>query len=173
VIQALLKNSAGTNLALDYLPGALNWKPAMQPPPAPELAASVVWFDAFITNVDRTPKNPNMLRWHRALYLIDHGAALYFHHDWRDHLARARSRFAMIRNHALLPFAGDLRAADAALAPQITEAALTQIIADIPDVWLADEAAPDVTRRAYVEHLCTRLTAPRAFVEEAIRAKHV
>jgi hypothetical protein len=172
-IQELLKKSAGTNLALDYLPGALNWEPAMQPPPDPALAARAVWFDAFITNVDRTPKNPNMLRWHRALYLIDHGAALYFHHDWRDHLARAKSPFAMIRNHALLPFAGDLRAADAELAPKITEAALAQIVAAIPDAWLSGDDAPAATRRAYVEHLCTRLAAPRAFVEEAVRAKHV
>ncbi|HET9623622.1 MAG TPA: HipA family kinase [Kofleriaceae bacterium] len=172
-IQELLHKSAGLNLALDYLPGALNWEPAMKPAPDPALAARVVWFDAFITNVDRTPKNPNMLRWHRALYLIDHGAALYFHHDWRDHLARARSPFAMIRNHALLPFAGDLRAADAELAPKITEAALTQILADVPDAWLDGEATPAATRRAYVEHLCTRASAPRAFVEEAIRAKLV
>ncbi|HEX4418712.1 MAG TPA: HipA family kinase [Kofleriaceae bacterium] len=176
-IQELLRKSAGINLALDYLPGALNWEPGLAPPPDAELAAKVVWFDAFITNVDRTPKNPNMLRWHRALYLIDHGAALYFHHSWPraepDHLAGARSAFAMIRNHALLPLAGDLRAADAALAPRITEAALTQIVAQIPDAWLLGDAAPAVTRRAYVEHLCARVAEPRAFVEEAIRAKLV
>jgi hypothetical protein len=220
-IQELLRSSAGLNLALDYLPGALNWEPGMLPPPDPELAAAVVWFDAFITNVDRTPRNPNMLRWHRQLHLIDHGAALYFHHAWpraepidsgpprskdrnhlaargplvgpraepidpgplrsedrgllggTDHLAGSRSPFAMIRNHALLPFAGDLRAADAALAPRITEAALREIVAQVPDVWLAGDAAPDATRQAYVEHLCARVAAPRAFVEEAIRAKLV
>jgi HipA-like protein len=172
-IQDLLRKSTGLNIALDYLPGALNWEPGLLPPPDRELAAAVVWFDAFITNVDRTPKNPNMLRWHRQLHLIDHGAALYFHHDWHDHLARSRSPFAMIRNHALLPFAGDLRAADAALAPRITEAALRAIVAQVPDVWLAGEATPDATRQAYVEHLCARVAAPRAFVEEAIRAKLV
>src|SRR6185295_2339924 len=127
-IQELLRKSAGLNLALDYLPGALNWEPALAPPPDAALAAAVVWFDAFITNVDRTPRNPNLLRWHKDLYLIDHGAALYFHHDWRDHMARARSPFPMIRNHVLLPLAGDLRAADAALAPRITEAALQDIL---------------------------------------------
>jgi hypothetical protein len=172
-IQDLLQRSAGQNLALDYLPGALNWEPGLAPPPDPALAAAIVWFDAFITNVDRTPKNPNMLRWHRALYLIDHGAALYFHHDWASHLARSRSPFAMIRNHALLPFAGDLRAADAALTPKLTEAALHAIVAQVPDAWLTGEPTPAATRRGYVEHLWSRLTAPRAFVEEAIRAKLV
>lgn len=172
-IQELLHKSAGLNIALDYLPGALNWEPALAPPPDRELAAAVVWFDAFITNVDRTPRNPNMLRWHRALYLIDHGAALYFHHDWTDHLARSRSPFSMIRNHALLPFAGDLRAADAALAPRITEAALHHIVAQIPDDWLDGEATPAATRRSYVEHLWSRHAARSVFVEEAIRAKLV
>jgi hypothetical protein len=172
-IQELLRASAGLNIALDYLPGALNWEPALAPPPDPELAARVVWFDAFITNVDRTPKNPNMLRWHRALYLIDHGAALYFHHDWASHMARSRSPFAMIRNHALLPLAGDLRATDAALAPRITLAALHDIVAQVPDAWLTAEPTPAATRRGYVDHLWSRLAAPRTFVEEAIRAKLV
>jgi hypothetical protein len=172
-IQELLRNSAGLNLALDYLPGALNWEPALAPPPDAALAAAVVWFDAFVTNVDRTPRNPNLLRWHRRLYLIDHGAALYFHHDWHDHLARARSPFAMVRNHVLLPLAGDLRAADAQLAPRITEAALQDVLAQVPDDWLSGEATPELTRRAYVDHLRARLAPPRLFVEEAIRAKLV
>jgi hypothetical protein len=172
-IQDLLRASAGLNIALDYLPGALNWEPGLAPPPDRELAAAVVWFDAFITNVDRTPRNPNMLRWHHALYLIDHGAALYFHHDWPDHMSRSRSPFAMIRNHALLPLAGDLRAADAALAPRITPAALQAIVAQVPDGWLVGGATPADTRRGYVEHLGARLASPRLFVEEAIRAKLV
>ena len=172
-IQELLRKSAGLNIALDYLPGALNWEPALAPPPDPALAAAVVWFDGFVTNVDRTAKNPNMLRWHRQLYLIDHGAALYFHHDWTDHLAKSRAPFAMIRNHALLPLAGDLRAADAALAPRITQAALREIVAQVPDAWLTGEATPEATRQSYVEHLWSRVAAPRAFVEEAIRGKLV
>ena len=176
-IQQLLRASAGLNIALDYLPGALNWEPALAPPPDRELAAAVVWFDALISNVDRTPRNPNLLRWHRALYLIDHGAALYFHHDWPktadDHRARSRSPFAMIRNHVLLPLAGDLRAADAALAPRVTEAALRAIVAEVPDDWLTGPEPPDALRRGYVEHLWSRLEAPRLFVEEAIRAKLV
>ena len=176
-LQDLLRGSAGLNIALDYLPGALNWEPGLAPPPDPALAAAVVWFDAFISNVDRTPRNPNMLRWHRALYLIDHGAALYFHHDWprtaADHLARSRSPFAMIRNHALLPLAGDLRAADAQLAPRITEAALQAIVAQVPDGWLVGDESPDAMRRGYVEHLGSRLAEPRLFVEEAMRAQLV
>ncbi|HEY6175018.1 MAG TPA: HipA family kinase [Kofleriaceae bacterium] len=176
-LQHLLRASAGLNIALDYLPGALNWEPGLAPPPDRELAAAVVWFDALISNVDRTPRNPNLLRWHRALYLIDHGAALYFHHDWpktaEDHRTRSRSPFAMIRNHVLLPLAGDLRAADAALAPRLTDAALHGIVAEVPDEWLVGPEPPDALRRGYVEHLRSRLAAPRLFVEEAIRAKLV
>jgi hypothetical protein len=176
-IQQLLRASAGLNVALDYLPGALNWEPGLAPPPDPQLAADVVWFDALISNVDRTPRNPNLLRWHGALYLIDHGAALYFHHDWprtaAELQARSRSPFPMIRNHALLPLAGDLADADARLVPRITEAALAAIVAEVPDDWLASGEAPEATRRGYVEHLWTRLAAPRRFVEEAMRAKLV
>jgi hypothetical protein len=170
-IQELLRKSAGLNLALDYLPGALNWEPALAPPPDAALAAAVVWFDAFITNVDRTPRNPNLLRWHKQLYLIDHGAALYFHHDWPTQAAKVKSPFAMVRNHVLLPLAGDLRATDAQLAPRITEPLLREILAQVPDDWLAGEATAELTRRAYIEHLCARLQPPRLFVEEAIRAK--
>ncbi|HEX5058811.1 MAG TPA: HipA family kinase, partial [Kofleriaceae bacterium] len=132
-LQELLRKSAGTNVALDYLPGALNWEPPLAPPPDRDLAAQIVWFDALITNVDRTVKNPNMLIWHRRLHLIDHGAALYFHHQWDDHLARAKGAFPAIRTHALLPLAGDLAAADAALAPKIDDAGLRAILADVPD----------------------------------------
>jgi hypothetical protein len=172
-IQALLLASAGLNIALDYLPGALNWEPRLVPAPDPVLAASIVWFDALVTNVDRTVRNPNLLRWHRDLYLIDHGAALYFHHDWTNHLARSTSPFSQIRSHVLLPMAGDLCAADAALSPRITETALRDILAQVPDEWLIGEATPDDTRRGYVEHLLSRVASPRAFVEEAERARLV
>ena len=104
-----MRASAGTNVGLDFLPGALGWEPALAPPPDAALAAKIVWFDALVTNVDRTAKNPNMLLWHNTLQLIDHGATLYFHHDWPDHLARALSPFSAIRNHVLLPLVGDLR----------------------------------------------------------------
>jgi len=169
-IQDLLKASAGCNIALDYLPGALNWEPAM-PPVDPALAAKIVWFDALITNVDRTAKNPNMLRWHKQLYLIDHGAALYFHHDWANRAQKASLPFAPIAQHALLKMASSIRDADAALAPLVTEAALRAILADVPDDYLTAEATPDATRAGYVEWFVERMTAPRAFVEEAERVR--
>src|SRR5580704_15414042 len=164
-IQATLAASAGVNVGLDYLPGALNWEPSFGADPA--LAAKIVWFDALVTNVDRTAKNPNMLRWHKRLYLIDHGASLYFHHAWADHLARAKSPFAAIRQHALLGLAGSIADADAELAPKISESVLRTIVADVPDEYLTGE----VTREGYVAHLLERLTAPRAFAEEAERAR--
>jgi hypothetical protein len=170
-LQDLLRKSAGLNVALDYLPGALNWEPPLAPPPDAVLAAKIVWFDAFITNIDRTARNPNMLIWHKQLHLIDHGAALYFHHAWDGHMSRATSQFAAVRQHALLPLAGDLEAADADLAPRVTEDLLRRILAEVPDDWLTGEPTPDATRDGYVEHLLQRVTAPRAFVEEAIRAR--
>src|SRR5215210_8973203 len=103
-IQDLIRASAGLNLALDYLPGSIAFDPAAEKVEA-TLASAVVWFDAFTTNVDRTARNTNMLMWHRKLYLIDHGAALYFHHNWENHLARSRSPFKQIKEHVLLPYA--------------------------------------------------------------------
>ena len=169
----LLRASAGLNVAMDYLPGALNWEPALAPPPDAELAAKVVWFDALISNVDRTVRNPNMLRWHKQLYLIDHGASLYFHHDWPGHLARSQSPFAPIKQHVLLPRASSIRDADAALAPLVTDELLTAILAEVPDAWLTADASPEATRRGYIEHLSQRVRGPRAFVEEAERVRVV
>jgi hypothetical protein len=167
-IQALIRASAGVNLALDFLPGALAYEPELSPP-APDLAAAIVWFDALVTNVDRTARNPNLLLWHRRVHLIDHGAALYFHHDWNGHLERSRTPFPMVREHVLLPHAGDLRAADAALAPRLTEDLLGAIVAAVPDDWL--EGPPAERRAGYVAYLRRRLEAPRPFVEEAVRAR--
>lgn len=170
-IQELLKKSAGLNVGMDYLPGALNWEPALTPPVDRELATKIVWFDALISNVDRTPKNPNMLRWHKQLYLIDHGASLYFHHDWGTRMARSKSPFQPIVRHALLPRANDIHAADEVFAPLVTEDALTKIVADVPDDWLDAEDTPALTRRGYVEYFAARMEGPRAFVEEAERAR--
>lgn len=173
-IQELIAASAGLNLALDYLPGSLGFEPLMIPSIASQLASAVVWFDAYITNVDRTPRNPNLLLWHQKLWLIDHGAALYFHHTWTDFLARSRSPFSAIRDHMLLPVAADLTSADAALAPIITPTVVEQIVHLIPDEWLGGEPLfPDINshRAAYVSYLLGRLEQPRLFVEEAIRAR--
>jgi hypothetical protein len=157
-IQDLIRASAGVNLGVDFLPGALPYAPAH--PPDGDLAAAVVWLDALVENIDRTPRNPNLLLWHGRLWLIDHGAALFVHHGTGDPLALAQRPFAGIRDHVLLPAAGSIVAADERLAPLArpeTAAAL------IPDGW-ADPAA-------YGEHLTRRLEEPRAWVEEAERAR--
>ncbi|WP_242108799.1 HipA family kinase [Luteimonas aquatica] len=174
-IQELIRASAGCNLALDYLPGALNYDPLVDRPEA-ELASRVVWFDAFVSNVDRTARNTNLLMWHRRLQLIDHGAALYFHHDWSSAGRAAEAAFPLIRDHVLLPFATRLREADAALAGRVDEAGIARIVAQVPDAWLAGEPAfADAAqyRQAYVDYFCRRLAGRGAFVEEAIRAQSV
>jgi hypothetical protein len=174
-IQDLIRASVGLNLALDYLPGSVTFDPLAERP-AGALASDIVWFDALIGNVDRTARNANLLVWHRALWLIDHGAALYFHHNWVDHLENSRRPFVMIKDHVLLPFADDLAAADARLAPRITRELLAGIVALIPDDWLADDphfAGPDAKQRqreAYVDFLVERLRPPRGFAAEALRA---
>jgi hypothetical protein len=172
-IQELIRASAGLNVALDYLPGAVMFDPVAAKPAAP-LASDIVWFDAFVTNVDRTARNANMLMWHRQLQLIDHGAALFFHHDWGGYLARAQDPFTRIKDHILLPFADDLPAADARMSSMITAPVLERIVALIPATWLAGEAAfpaPGENRAAYTNYLVRRLAQPHTFLEEAIRAR--
>jgi hypothetical protein len=186
-IRDLLRNSEGLNLALDYLPGSITFDPlvdhsvvtsprtTLRPPLTPtSLASAIVWFDALVTNVDRTPRNPNLLVWHRQLYLIDHGAALYFHHNWDGFLARSRSPFAAIKDHVLLPWASELRAADEALHGIVTADLIDGITAQIPDAWLGDVelfASIDEHRAAYRHYLLQRLEEPREWLEEAIRAR--
>jgi hypothetical protein len=171
-IQELIRASDGLNLALDYLPGSVTFDPLAERPEG-ELASRIVWFDAFVTNIDRTPRNANLLLWHRALWLIDHGAALYFHHDWRDFMQRAAKPFVPIKDHVLLPFANRLQEVDAALAAALTLERITEVVALIPEAWLAHDpffSGPDAQRRAYVDYFMRRLQAPRAFMEEAARA---
>ena len=165
-IQDLLLASGGTNLGVDFLPGALPFSPAAGPPPDPDLAAAVVWLDALVTNVDRTPQNPNLLWWHRRLWLIDHGAALYWHHSPGGPAADPQAPFAQIADHVLLPYASSVADADARLAPLVTEELLERVVADVPDVWLDGE-----DRGMYVEYLTRRLASPRRFAEEAERAR--
>ena len=164
-IQELIKASVGLNLALDYLPGSITFDPAAEKVDA-ELASSIVWFDALVTNVDRTARNTNMLVWHRKLWLIDHGASLYFHHGRDGFLERATQPFVLIRNHVLLPFADRIEKVDALLASRLTRPVLENIAARIPEAWLGDMHKSD-----YVEYLARRLQTPRAFAEEAIRAR--
>jgi hypothetical protein len=172
-IQALIRASTGVNLGLDFLPGAATFDPVVDRPDG-MLASAIVWFDALVSNVDRTVRNTNMLMWHQRLWLIDHGAALYFHHAGGDYARRARDPFAPIAQHVLLPFADALEAVDADLSARLTGPLFTRIVADIPDAWLdADPAfaTPGDRRRAYVDYLHERLRAPRSFVGEAIRAR--
>jgi len=173
-IREMLGRSAGTNVGLDFLPGALAFAPRIEPAPEPDLAAAVVWLDAFTTNVDRTPRNPNLIVWHRRLHLIDHGSALYIHHTWRDPAAHARRPFEPIRDHVLLPFASSIVEADDRLVPRLDRAILEELAAQVPDDWLVPEDGlpdPAAHRRAYVDYLLARLAEPRAFVEEAERAR--
>lgn len=172
-IQDLLQASAGRlNLGLHYLPSALDFNMLLKPAPHPDLASAIVWFDAFVTNVDRTPRNVNMLVWNEKLWLIDHGASLYFHHNWNNYLDRSKTPFAMIKDHTLIPFAGRLTEADTSLRPHLTQKVLRHIVGLIPDEWLDIEpsfATPQEHRDAYVAYLLSRLETS-SFVEEAIDA---
>lgn len=174
-IQDLLQASAGRlNLGLRYLPNALTFNMLIKPPPSPELASRIVWFDAYVTNVDRTPRNVNMLIWDEALWLIDHGASLYFHHDWGDYLDRSRSPFALVKDHTLLTFADQLQAADNSLRSRLTPSLFRDIIDMIPDEWLNGESTFSSTaehRDAYISYLLSRLENSAIFVEEAIDAR--
>ena len=172
-IQDLIKNSAGLNAALDYLPGSIMFDPVAGHPPAP-LASDIVWFDAYVTNVDRTARNTNMLMWHRQLTLIDHGAALYFHHSWDNYLERSIDAFHRVKDHVLLPYAGELRESDARASAKLSPELLTRIVGMVPETWLSGPApfkSSDEWRAAYVQYLVRRLSEPHLFMEEAIRAR--
>jgi len=172
-IQSLIQASSGLNVALDYLPGAVTFD-ALAERPSADLASAIVWLDAFVTNVDRTPRNTNMLWWHRRLWLIDHGAALYFHYNWHGYLEQSTTPFPRIRDHALLRFASKLKDADADLSRRLTGSTIAAIVDLIPDDWLeADDMfeSRSEQRAAYERYLLARVASPRAFVEEAIRAR--
>jgi hypothetical protein len=164
-IRDLLKASVGMNLALDYLPGATMFDPAARDRVPGDLASRIVWFDAFVTNVDRTAKNPNLLYWHKALYLIDHGASLYFHHNWESAEQFVQSPLPTIRQHVLLPWADALIDVAAEMKQQLEAKLFEEIVAQVPASWL-----PEERRDAYPSLLSRRLAASH-FVEEAIRAR--
>jgi hypothetical protein len=165
-IQQLIKASAGLNLALDYLPGSVTFDPVVEKTDA-ALASSIVWFDAFVTNIDRTARNTNMLLWHRKLWLIDHGAALFFHHSGSDFASRGRDPFPQVKDHVLLPWAAALEEADARMAASLTQEVVRSVVDLIPDAWLG----PGERREAYAEFLALRLEPPRPFLKEAVRAR--
>jgi hypothetical protein len=173
-LQDLVHRSGGLNLGLDFLPGALMFNPAADPDVDPDAAADIVWLDAFVTNPDRTAANPNLLVWHGRTWLIDHGAALYIHHAWRDPDTHAEGAFERIRDHVLLPFAGSLADADDRLAPRLGSDVFEGLVAAIPETWLpgADVIGSAVAQKdAYVRYLERRLAARARFVEEADRAR--
>jgi hypothetical protein len=172
-IRHLLKASAGLNLALDYLPGSLMFDSAAGNTAPPALASLAVWFDAFIQNVDRTPRNANLLVWHRKLYLIDHGAALYFHHNWPTAPQKAASPFAEIQHHVLLPWATSIAEAGERARQIITPELLTTILAEVPGDWFeSPDATPSERRQQYLDYLLQRLAAANIFEQEATRAHH-
>lgn len=168
-IQDLLKASQGLNLALHFLSGSLTFDPvAMEV--SPELASQIVWLDAYITNVDRTFKNVNMLSWHNELWLIDHGAALYFHHSWANWEGQAQSAFPLIKHHVLLPKATLLAETDAEFRKLLTEEKIRAIVALIPDEWLQwpdTEESPATLRDVYSRYLTIRLHHSGIFIKKA------
>lgn len=173
-IKELLERSGGVNAGLDFLPGALEYVPTAGARVDPDRAAEIVWFDALVTNVDRTARNPNLLVWHGRLWLIDHGASLYIQHTWRDPARHARGRFHQVKEHVLLPVAGSVADADRRLASRVGREMLESIVADVPDDWLAPEPGlPDAAahRAAYVDYLLARVAGPRPWVEEAEDAR--
>jgi len=170
-IQDILRRSHGINVGLRYLDGAFNYDAtAAGDLLSEELAAGIVWLDAFTTNPDRTHRNPNILVWHRTPWLIDHGAALYAHHDWaRVDDVRTRTPFPLIEQHVLLARSGDLEAADVRATAVLTEALVADVLAAVPDALLGDHAAEE--RERYAHYLRTRLARPRDFLAEAIAAR--
>ncbi|MDQ3513469.1 MAG: aminotransferase class I and II [Chloroflexota bacterium] len=174
-IQELIGRSHGLNLAMDYLPGSMTFNPLVPGSLDPDLASAVVWFDALMTNVDRTVRNPNLLCWHRRLYLIDHGAALYVHHAWHEPGRQARSAFPRTADHVLLPFATGIPAAHDRLAPLVTPATIAVTLSLVPDEWLVEDddfSSAAGARDAYATFVRQRLEHAHAWVEEAIRAHH-
>jgi hypothetical protein len=179
-IQELLRRSHGTNVGMRYLEGAFNFDPsAAGELISPEIAAQIVWLDAFTTNPDRTPRNPNLLIWRNGPWLIDHGAALYAHHDWSSVDAeRTRTPFLLIRSHVLLAAAGDLADADAASTERLSPSVIAGVLDTVPDDLLMDTvegsgdfASAEAARARYVRYLTERLEARSVWLAAAIAAQ--
>ncbi|MBK7571043.1 MAG: aminotransferase class I and II [Bacteroidetes bacterium] len=172
-IQDLLKASKGLNLALHFLSGALTYDPVVSTIDS-KLASQIVWLDAFITNVDRTFKNTNMLMWHKDLWLIDHGAAFYFHHTWTNWENHARSPFAFIKDHVLLSQATELQSVDAEFKTILTDDVLSNIVELIPVEWLQwkdTDETPEQIKATYLKFLMIRKDSSDLFIKEADDAR--
>ncbi|TWJ04348.1 hypothetical protein JN11_00056 [Mucilaginibacter frigoritolerans] len=171
-IQDLLKASVGLNLALHYLSGAITFDPTINQPNH-QLASQIVWLDCLLTNVDRTPRNTNMLTWHKELWLIDHGAALYFHHSWHNWEEQAKRPFVQVKDHVLLPLATELDEVDATSKTILSAEVIRSIVALVPDEWLTGESSfqnAQEYREAYIKFLLTRIEHSDIFVKEAKNA---
>lgn len=170
-IQDLLKASVGLNLALHYLSGAITFDATVTKLDA-NLASQIVWLDCLLMNVDRTPRNTNMLIWHKELWLIDHGAALYFHHSWHNWEEQAKRPFVQIKDHVLLPLATELDTVDIEFSSILTAQRIRAIVNLIPDEWLVDEfESTEEHKEAYVQFLLTRLANSNIFINEAKHAR--
>jgi hypothetical protein len=173
-IRQLLQASAGLNLAIDYLPGSVMFDPAARDTASPADASLTVWFDAFTQNVDRTPRNANLLVWHRKLYPIDHGAALFFHHDWATMEQKVESPFLQIGQHILLPWASEIKQASAIAHAKLTPEVLAEVIEQVPDAWLENipgGLSATQRRAGYLNFFLRRLAASHIFEQEAIDAR--
>ncbi|UBM59223.1 aminotransferase class I and II [Marinilongibacter aquaticus] len=173
-IQDLLKASVGQNLGLHYLEGAKTFDPLVNQPDS-ALSSLIVWLDCFINNVDRTAKNTNLLMWHKELWLIDHGAAFYFHHTWDDWEARAQKPFLFVKDHCLLPFAANLDEANEKAKSMLDAEKIKTIVDLIPEEWLglaeSPFESPEAHREAYKVFLYTRLHHAENFVNAAKDAR--
>ena len=172
-IQDLLQGSQGLNLALHFLSGAINFDPAVMVVDA-HTASRIVWLDAFITNVDRTYRNTNMLIWHRELWLIDHGAAFYFHHSWNKLEKHAQSPFSLIKDHVLLPQAAQLSEVDIEIKQLLNKDKIREIVEGLPEEWLKwreSELSPEEIKEAYIRFLEIRLENSNIFIKEAQNAR--
>ncbi len=172
-IQDLLRASTGLNLGMHYLSGAVTFDPVVHTADS-SLASQIVWLDCLLTNVDRTARNTNMLMWHRELWLIDHGASLYFHHASSDPEAQAASPFFQVRDHVLLPYAGMLEEVDPVLRSRLTAGVIEEVVSQVPADWLAaafpfDE--PSASRAMYTRFLRSRVHHSGIFVNEARHAR--
>jgi hypothetical protein len=172
-IQDLLKASVGLNLALHYLSGSVTFDPVVTTVDA-SLASKIVWLDCLLMNVDRTARNTNMLLWRKELWLIDHGASLYFHHSWDKWEEKAMSPFALVKDHVLLKWATELEATDKQFRERLTEEVINSIVALVPDEWLVKNspfATADEHRKAYSHFLTTRIAHSQNFINEAQHAR--
>lgn len=171
-IQDLLKASVGLNLALHYLSGAITYDPTVTKIDT-LLASKIVWLDCLLTNMDRTARNTNMLLWHKELWLIDHGASLYFHHSWQNWEEQAKRPFVLVKDHVLLPKAAELDAVDSMFKAILTPKLIDSVLALIPDEWLNEDTfqTSETQRAAYATFLNTRIINSTVFVKEAQHAR--